>query len=133
MAKTKAKNDKHVSRQEEAEAALAEIVKESRPISVSGLKKVNRVHELKMRLAPLEAEIRMLQGEIVTEMENKGVDILTRKGIPVVSRDETTRRSVNYELLETKYPDAAEECLNTTTGYRMNWKKPLFIEAVISS
>ena len=48
----KNKSTKSVSLQEEKEAAKLEQKRETKPISASGLKKVQRVHEIKQLMAP---------------------------------------------------------------------------------
>lgn len=130
MSKPKSKHAKPVTIQEEIDAAKLEIIRPTKPISAGGMKRVNRAHELKRMLAPLEAELEVLKGEILREMDNKGVDVMTRKGIPVVSRDKAVRQDVPKDVLLEKYPEIAAEIIVTKTTYRINWKKPLVIETL---
>ena len=120
----KNKSTKSVSLQEEKEAAKLEQKRETKPISASGLKKVQRVHEIKQLMAPYEAEIAKIKGEIFKEMDNKGVDVLTRKGVEIVSRDEVNGEEWDRKGIREKFPEIIIEFVTSKISYRVNWKTP---------
>lgn len=121
-AKTKA--PKNVTLAEEAAAAKAEQKRETKPISVAGLKKVQRVHELKELMAPYQAEIEQIKGEIFKEMDNKGVDVLTRKGVEIVSRDRVEGEKWDKKGIAEKFPEIVVSFVVDVISYRVNWKNP---------
>lgn len=118
----KTKNMKPVSLAEEAAAAKAEQKRPTKPISASGLKKVIEVHDLKEQMAPLQARIDQIKAEIFVEMDNKGVDVLTRKGVEIVSRDEVTQENLDKAGLKATFPEIAVQFIVTKIAYRVNWK-----------
>jgi hypothetical protein len=122
MAKTKIA--KNVTLAEEKAAALLEQKRETKPISAAGLKRVQRVHELKELMAPYLAEIEEHKGVIFKEMDKKGVDVLTRKGVEVVSRDMQTREDLNKADLKAQFPEIAVQFIVEKIIYRINWKNP---------
>jgi hypothetical protein len=111
-----------VSLKEEKEAAEAEKVRETRPISASAYKAVQRVHELKEEMAPKLAEIEEIKAKVFKEMDNKGVDVLTRRGVEVVSRDESTSTTTDSKGLEHDFPEIAGLYVKRKKTYRVNWK-----------
>lgn len=124
MSKTKNQSTKPTSLAEEREAAKAEQKRPTKPISVSGLKKVQRVHELKELMAPYLAEIEEIKGQIFAEMDNKGVDVLTRKGVEIVARDEVEGEVWDRKSIKEKFPEVVVEFVVERTSYRINWKNP---------
>ena len=122
MAKTKI--GKHVSLAEEQAAAILEQKRPTKPISAAGLKRVQRVHELKEIMAPYLAEIEEHKGAIFKEMDKKGVDVLTRKNVEIVSRDMQTREDLNKSDLKAQFPEIAVQFIVEKIIYRVNWKNP---------
>lgn len=120
----KNKSTKPVSIKEEKEAAKLEQKRETKPISASGLLKVQRVHELKQQMAPLVAEIEQHKAAIFKEMDNKGVDVLTRKGVEIVSRDEVNGEEWDRKGIREKFPEIIIEFVTSKISYRVNWKNP---------
>jgi hypothetical protein len=123
----KAKGTKPVSLSEEKAAALLEQKRPSKPISASGLKKVQEVHQLKEEMAPKLARIEQIRSELFTEMDNKGVDVLTRKGVEVVSRDMVTQENMDKNGLKTHFPEIAVQFIVERIIYRVNWKNPFHL------
>ncbi len=123
----KTKIAQHVTLAEEKAAVLAEQKRPTAPISPSGLKKVQRVHELKELMAPYLAEIDMIKGDIFKEMDKRGVDVLTRKGVEIVSRDEVTQENLDKKSLKIKYPEIALEFIVEKIIFRVNWKNPFHL------
>lgn len=122
MAKTKAA--KNVTLAEEKAAALLEQKRPTKPISAAGLKRVQRVHEIKEIMAPYLAEIEEHKVAIFKEMDKKGVDELTRKNVSVVSRDMQTREDLNKNDLKAAFPEIAVQFIVERIIYRINWKNP---------
>lgn len=123
VAQAISKDFKATTLTEEREAALQEkSLKKTKPISASLLKKVQRVHELKKIMAPLLAEIEQIKVDAFKEMDNKGVDILTRKGVPVVSRDDSTSTSTDTKGLLHDYPEIAGLYIKKVPIKKINWK-----------
>lgn len=121
----KNKNLTSVTLSEEQAAALLEQARESATISPSGLKRVNRVHEIKAILAPFEAEIEEHKAAIFKEMDKKGVNVLkNRKGVEVVSRDEMTQEQWDRDGLRAEFPEVIAAFVVQITRFRINWKKP---------
>ena len=112
----------NVSLKEEREAAELEKVRETAPISTVNYKRVQRVHDLKELMAPMVAEIEEIKGKIFAEMDKKGVDVLTRRNVEVVSRDESTSTSTDIKGLEHDYPEIAGLYIKRKPTYRVNWK-----------
>jgi hypothetical protein len=123
MAKTKAAA-KNVTLAEEKAAALLEQKRPTKPISAAGLKRVQRVHEIKEIMAPYLAEIEEHKVAIFKEMDKKGVDELTRKNVSVVSRDMQTREDLNKNDLKAAFPEIAVQFIVERIIYRINWKNP---------
>jgi len=119
---TKIKAEKNVTLSEEREAAKAEQKRPTAPISSSGLKKVQRVHELKELMAPYLAEIEMIKGDIFKEMDKRGVDVLTRKGVEIVSRDKVEGEEWDKKSLKAKFPEIVVQFVVEKISYRVNWK-----------
>lgn len=109
---------------EERAAAKAEEVRPTATISPANFKRLNRVHELKAKKAELDAEIEIHQGFIYKEMDRKGVDVLTKRNVEVVSRDEYTSVSVDTKSLEADFPEIAGLYITKSKKKRVNWKKP---------
>lgn len=124
LPKKTGKKSKNVSVAEERAAALLEQKRPSAPISVSGLRKVQRVHELKQQMAPLLAEIEQIKGDIYVEMDNRGVDVLTRKGVEVVSRDRVEGEEWDKKALKQNFPEIVVQFVVEKISYRVNWKNP---------
>lgn len=123
----KTKIAKNVTLAEEKAAAKAEQKRESKPISVAGLKKVQRVHELKEEMAPKLAEIERIKGEIFQEMDNKDVDVLTRKGVEIVSRDKVEGEEWDKKSIKEKFPEVVISFVIEKISYRVNWKNPFHL------
>lgn len=121
---TKTKIAKNVTLAEEREAAKAEEKRPTKPISAAGLKRVQRVHELKEIMAPYLAEIEEHKGVIFKEMDKKGVDVLTRKGVEIVSRDEVNGEEWDKKSIKAKFPEIVVEFVREKVSYRVNWKNP---------
>lgn len=121
-AKTKA--PKNVTLAEEAAAAKAEQKRESKPISPARLKDVQRVHELNEIMAPMKAEIEAIRGRVFQEMDNKGVDVLTRKGVEIVSRDRVEGEKWDKKGIAEKFPEVVLTFVIDVISYRINWKNP---------
>lgn len=116
---------KPVSLAEEKAAAKLEQLKDTKPISAALYKDVQHVHELKKQLRPILAEIERVKQKAIKEMMNKGVDVLTRKGVEVVSWDDTTSTSVDTEDIESLFPEIAALYVHHNPTKKINWKKPL--------
>lgn len=121
-AKTKA--PKNVTLAEEKAAAKAEQKRESKPISPARLKDVQRVHELNEIMAPYKAEIEQIRGRVFKEMDNKGVDVLTRKGVEIVSRDRVEGEKWDKKGIAEKFPEVIVSFVVEAISYRVNWKNP---------
>ena len=115
---------KNVTLAEEKAAALLEQKRPTKPISAAGLKRVQRVHELKELMAPYLAEIEEHKGVIFKEMDKKGVDVLTRKGVEIVSRDEVTQENLDKKALKSQFPEIAVQFIVEKVIFRVNWKNP---------
>lgn len=120
MAKTK--NTANVTLAEEKAAAKAEQKRETKPISAAGLKRVQRVHEIKELMAPYLAEIELHKGAIYKEMDNKGVDVLTRKGVEIVSRDRVEGEEWDKKSIKDMFPEVVVQFVSEKITYRINWK-----------
>jgi Holliday junction resolvasome RuvABC ATP-dependent DNA helicase subunit len=121
-AKTKTKIAQHVTLAEEKAAQVAEQTRPTKPISPSLLKKIQRVHEINELMAPYKAEIEEIRAAAFKEMDNKGVDVLTRKGVEVVSRDEVNQENLDKKELKAQFPEIAVQFIVTKVIYRINWK-----------
>lgn len=108
---------------EEMAAAKAEEKRPTAPITPANFKRVNRVHELKAKRDEIEVEIKLHQSFVYKEMDRKGVDVLTKRGVEVVSRDPFTTVTVDHKALERDYPEIAKLYIKKTKGKRVNWKK----------
>lgn len=124
MGRTKSKIGQNVTLAEEAAAALLEQARETKPISAAGLKRVQRVHELKEQMAPLLAEIEEHKGVIFKEMDKKGVNVLTRRGVEIVSRDEVTQENLDKKAFKAQFPEIAVQFIVEKVIFRVNWKNP---------
>lgn len=122
MAKTK--NTANVTLAEEKAAAKAEQKRETKPISPARLKDVQRVHEIKELMAPYEAEIAEIKARVFKEMDNKGVDVLTRKGVEIVSRDRVEGEKWDKKGIAEKFPEVVVSFVVDVISYRINWKNP---------
>lgn len=109
---------------EEKAAADAEKKRETKPISAAGLKRVQRVHELKEIMAPYLAEIEEHRAKIFAEMDKQGVDVLTRRGVEVVSRDRVESEQWDKKGIAAKFPEIVVEFVKEKISYRVNWKNP---------
>lgn len=121
MVKTKA-TAKNVSLAEEKAAALLEQKRDTKPISAAGLKRVQRVHELKELMAPYLAEIEEHKGVIFKEMDKKGVNVLTRKGVEIVSRDRVEGEQWDRDSIRENFPEVVVKFVVEKISYRVNWK-----------
>lgn len=120
----KSKNAKNVTLAEEKAAALLEQKRESKPISPARLKDVQRVHEIKELMRPFEAEIDEIKARVYKEMDNKGVDVLTRKGVEVVSRDLVNGEAWDRDAIKKNFPEVVVQFVVERVSYRINWKNP---------
>jgi uncharacterized protein YqfA (UPF0365 family) len=109
---------------EEKAAAKAEEKRPTATITPSNFKRLNRVHELKAKKAELDAEIELHQAFIYKEMDRKGVDVLTKRNVEVVSRDQYTQVTTDWKSLEADFPEIANLYITKTKHKRVNWKKP---------
>lgn len=124
MARTKNKVAQHVTLAEEKAAAILEQKRPTAPISAAGLKKVQRVHELKELMAPYLAEIDKIKGEIFIEMDKRGVDVLTRKNVEIVSRDLVEGEQWDKKGIAQKFPEIVVQFVVEKVSFRVNWKNP---------
>jgi len=124
MAQTKSKIAKNVTLAEEKAAAILEQKRPTKPISVAGLKRVQRVHELKELMAPYLAEIEEHKGVIFKEMDKKEVDVLTRKGVEIVSRDLVQGEQWDRDGIKKNFPEIVVQFVVEKTSFRVNWKNP---------
>jgi hypothetical protein len=120
----RSKNTKNVTLAEEQAAAILEQKRPTKPISAAGLKRVQRVHELKELMAPYLAEIEEHKAVIYKEMDKKEVDVLTRKGVEIVSRDLVNGEEWDKKGLKSKFPEIVVEFVVEKISYRVNWKNP---------
>ena len=121
---SKIRNPKPTSLQEELEAAQLE--RPSRAISVSRFLKVQRVHIINSLLKPLETEKEGIKAEVFAEMDKKGVDVLTRKGVEVVSRDTFTGSEFDVTAFKKDHPALYRQYTKKKSpSKRINWKTPL--------
>lgn len=109
---------------EEKAAAKAEEARPTANITPSIFKRVNRVHELKAKKEEIEAEIELHKSFVYKLMNLKGVDVLVKRGVEIVSRDPFTTVTVNWKDLEKDYPEIAKLYVKKTKSKRVNWKKP---------
>jgi hypothetical protein len=108
---------------EEKAAAKAEEKRPTAAITPANFKRVNRVHELKAKKEEIEVEIDLHKSFIYKEMDRKGVDVLTKRNVEVVSRDVFTTVTVNWKQLEKDFPEVAHLYITKNTNKRINWKK----------
>lgn len=108
---------------EEKAAAKAEEKRPSKPVTPTNWKRIQRVHELKRLMAPLQAEIDEIKAHVEAEMERKGVKVLTRNGVEVVSLDEYDSVKGDWKDLEKEFPEIAGLYVHHTERVRINWKK----------
>lgn len=108
---------------EEKAAAKAEQKRPTAAITPANFKRVNRVHELKAKRDEIEVEIKLHQSFVYKEMDRKGVDVLTKRGVEIVSRDDFTTVTVDWKQLEKDYPEVAHLYIKKTKSKRVNWKK----------
>lgn len=109
---------------EEKAAAKAEEARPTANITPSIFKRVNRVHELKAKKDEIDAEIELHKSFVYKLMNLKGVDVLVKRGVEIVSRDPFTTVTVNWKDLEKDYPEIAKLYVKKTKSKRVNWKKP---------
>lgn len=124
MARTKSKIGQNVTLAEEKAAAVLEQKRLTKPISAAGLKRVQRVHELKELMAPYLAEIEEHKGVIFKEMDKKEVDVLTRKGVEIVSRDMVQGEQWDRDGIKKNFPEIVVQFVVEKISYRVNWKNP---------
>jgi hypothetical protein len=124
MARTKSKIGQNVTLAEEKAAALLEQKRPTKPISAAGLKRVQRVHELKELMAPYLAEIEEHKAIIFKEMDKKEVDVLTRKGVEIVSRDLVQGETWDRDGIKKTFPEVVVQFVVEKVSYRVNWKNP---------
>lgn len=118
--------EKPTSLAEERAAAKAEEKRPSKPISHAGLKNVQHVHENKAQIKKLEAENEIVKIKIFKEMDKQGVDVLTRQGVEIVSRDDVDKDATVFDedRFKADYPNLHKQYLKKKTPYkRINWKK----------
>ncbi len=120
----KTKIAKNVTLAEEKAAAILEQKRPTKPISAAGLKRVQRVHELKELMAPYLAEIEEHKAVIYKEMDKKEVDVLTRKGVEIVSRDLVQGEEWDKKGLKQTFPEIVVQFVIEKISYRVNWKNP---------
>jgi hypothetical protein len=134
MAGSTAVKAKPTTLAEEQAAVEAERVRPSKPISPSGYKLVEEIHDINEFLAPYLARKDEIKAKVGAEMSRKGVDVLTRAGVEVVSRDEYESTKSDIKGLEKTFPEIAAQFIKHGTAYRFNWKKrvnpkaPLILE-----
>lgn len=109
---------------EEKAAAKAEEARPTANITPTVFKRVNRVHELKAKKEEIEAEIELHKSFVYKLMNLKGVDVLVKRGVEIVSRDPFTTVTVNWKDLEKDYPEIAKLYVKKSKSKRVNWKKP---------
>jgi hypothetical protein len=120
----KSKSSQNVTLAEEKAAALLEQKRPTKPISAAGLKRVQRVHELKELMAPYLAEIEEHKAVIFKEMDKKDVDVLTRKGVEIVSRDLVQGETWDRDGIKKTFPEVVVQFVVEKVSYRVNWKNP---------
>lgn len=108
---------------EEKAAAKAEEKRPTATITPANFKRVNRVHELKAKKEEIEVEIKLHQSFVYKEMDRKGVDVLTKRGVEIVSRDDYTTVTCDWRRLEKDHPRIAKLYITKTKSKRVNWKK----------
>jgi predicted phage-related endonuclease len=116
---------KNVTLAEEKAAAKAEEKRPTKPISSHNFARWQHAHAIKEQIKPLEAQLKLIQGHIYSEMDNKGVDVLTRKGVEIVSRDEVTGADqFDMERFKKEHPNLYRKYyLGRKANYfRINWK-----------
>lgn len=121
--KTTKTTAKPTSLAEEKAAAKLEEKRPSKPITPTNWKRIQRVHELKRLMAPLQAEIDEIKAHVEAEMERKDVKVLTRNGVEVVSLDEYDSVKGDWKDLESDFPEIAGIYVHHTERERINWKK----------
>lgn len=119
---TTTKNAANVTKAEEAKAAFEE---GAAKITLSALKEVQRVHELKAIMAPMVAEIKAIQEKVLAEMVRKHVNKLTHNGVVVVENIITHPTKIDTTGLFTDYPELQAIYVTKTDGTRFDWKKPV--------
>lgn len=113
---------------EERAAAKAEEKRPSKPITPTNWARIKEVHKLKAEIAEREAKIAGIKVEVYKEMDRKDVDVLTRNGVEVVSRDKYDNVQFDRVDFEKDYPEIAGIYVHHKDSYRVNWKKPLVTE-----
>jgi hypothetical protein len=116
---------------EEAAAVEAERARPAKPISPSGYKLVEEIHDINEFLAPYLARKEEIKAKIAAEMDRKGVDVLTRKGVEVVSRDEYESTQSDIKGFEAKFPEIAAQFIKHSKKFRFNWKKRVTASAPV--
>lgn len=109
---------------EEKAAAKKEEKRPTALISAANFKRLNRVHELKTKKDEIDAEIDLHKSFIYKQMDRLGVDVLTKRNLEVVSRDDFTTVTVDWKSLEKDYPEIAALYIKKSKNKRVNWKKP---------
>jgi hypothetical protein len=123
MAGSTAVKAKPTTLAEEAAAVEAERVRPAKPISPTGYKLVEEIHDINEFLAPYLKRKEEIGAKISAEMDRKGVDVLTRKGVEVVSRDPYNSTKSDIKGLEKTFPEIAAQFIQHSIKYRFNWKK----------
>lgn len=122
----KTKNAKNVSIKEEIEAAKLEQERPSRPMSSHNFTRWVQAHTIRNEISILEERLKGLQKHLYKELDNSGVDVLTRRGIVIFSRDWVDgNHDFDLEGLAKDHPDIfAQYYRGRKPKYpRVNWKK----------
>lgn len=93
----KATKEKPVSLEEEKAAALQEQERPTKPITPTGLKLLIRRAKNATQIKVLENENEETKVAVIKIMDKHGVDVLTYKGVPVVSRDDFNKDSYAFD------------------------------------
>ena len=73
-----------------------------------------RIGELVLRKAEIEAEEKTMREQLQSGMEKHGVKQFENNVVRITYIDESTRSSVDSKMLKDKYPDIASECSKTS-------------------
>lgn len=129
MIKTQTRpKEKPVSLKEEEAAALLEQERPTRPITPTVLELVKRRARNQTQIKVLQAEDEVTKVAVIKLMDKHNVDVLTYKGVAVVSRDEFNKDS--YEFDEKSFAKAHPKLYKKflkkkEVSKRMSWKKLL--------
>lgn len=129
MIKTKTHpKEKPVSLKEEEAAALLEQDRPTRPITPTVLELVKRRAKNATQIKVLQAEDEESKVAVLKLMDRHNVDVLTYKGVPVVSRDDFNKDSYEFDVkaFEKSHPKLYKKFLKKKeVTKRMSWKKLL--------